>query len=213
MCEISDTTGSFGYGETSGEIGDFATPSARKAFFKELIAKANSVPLIKILKFYNVKIDQGHYQTVCPFKSHKGGRENSASFKYYEATNSFFCFGCKVGGPKCHSAEFVAAMDGTNAAKAAYKIINVFGNDVNSTIEYADDLNFSEQLEIMLDFSNSVREFRQKYLDKNSQDFIEQRCLVYDELLAKHNMNNETLLWVVDYMKEQFTIYISCHTL
>jgi hypothetical protein len=211
MRNVPSTTGSFSYGETSWEAGDVAETSAGKAFYKELIAKANSVPIIRVLKFYGVKVDAIHCTTVCPFKSHKGGRETTASFKFYEETNSFFCFGCKIGGQRSHACEFVAAMEGISRSKAAQKIINLFSDDVDPTAEYVDGSSLSEQLEIMMDFSNTVREFRKSYLDKESQDFIEKRCAVYDELNARRTMDNETLRSVIEHLKEQIKVYISCH--
>jgi len=213
MRDLSDSTGFFGYGETPGEAGDSPASPTGKAFFKDLIRKANTVPLIRIFKYYGVRMDAIHNKSVCPFKSHKGGRETTASFKYYEDTNSFYCFGCKVGGQHSHACEFVATMDGISRAKAAYKILSLFGSDVDDSAEVFEGQNLSEQLEIMMDFSSSVREFRRIYLDKESQDFIEKRCAVYDELNAKRVMDNETLRSVVEHLKEQINFYKSCHTL
>lgn len=212
MRDLSDSTGFFGYGETPGEIGDSSTPLTGKAFFKDLIRKANTVPLLRVFKFYGVRIDAIHNKSTCPFKSHKGGRERTPSFQFYEGTNSFYCHGCKIGGPHFHAAEFVATMDGISHAKAAYKILNLFGTDVDENAEVFEGQNLSEQLEIMMDFSNSVKEFRRIYLDKESQDFIEKRCAVYDELNAKRVMDNETLRSVVEHLKEQINFYKSCHT-
>jgi hypothetical protein len=212
MRDLPNSAGSFGYGETSGETGDNATPASGKAFFKDLIRRANTVPMVRVFKFYGVRVDSVHNKSVCPFKSHKGGRENTASFKYYEDTNSFYCFGCKVGGQQSHACEFIAAMDGISRAKAAYKILSLFESDIDDTAEVFDGQNLSEQLEIMMDFANSVREFRKVYLDKESQDFIEKRCEVYDELNAKRVMDNETLRSVVEHLKEQINFYKSCHT-
>jgi hypothetical protein len=212
MRDLPNTDGSFGYGEAPGETGDFRTSFERKAFFKELIAKANSVPLIRVLKYYGVKVDAAHPYSVCPFKNHKGGRETTGSFKYYDDTNSFYCFGCKVGKPQAHACEFIAAMEDISLAKAAYKVMNVFGDDVDPNAEYVDGHNFSEQLEIMMDFSNTVRDFRSAHLDKESQDFIEQLCAVYDGLNAKRPMDNEALQSVVEHLKEQIKVYTKCHT-
>ena len=211
MRNLPSTTGPLSYGETSWTTGDVAETAAGKAADKELIAKANSVPLNRVLRYYGVKVDSVHYYVVCPFKHHKGGRENSASFKFYEDTNSFFCFGCKVGGPHSHACEFVAVMEGISRIKAAYKVMTLFSDDVDHNAEYVDSQNVSEQLEIMMDFSDTVREFRKNYLDKESQDFIEKRCAVYDELNARRTMDNETLRSVVEHLKEQIKVYTSCH--
>jgi hypothetical protein len=211
MRDLPNTAGSFGYGETSWETGDIAETAAGKTAYKELIAKANSVPLVRILRYYGVRVDAIHCISVCPFKSHKGGRENSGSFKYYDETNSFYCFGCKIGGKNFHACEFMTTMEGISKFASAHKIISLFGEDVDPNAEYSDNQNFSEQLDIMMDFSNTVREFRKSHLDKESQDFIEKRCAVYDELNARRVMDNETLRSVVEHLKEQIKIYTSCH--
>ena len=209
MRDLPDTTGPFSYGETSWEAGDIAETAAGKAAYKELIVKANSVPIIRVLKYYGVKADAIHCYIVCPFKSHKGGREKTPSFKYYEETNSFFCFGCKVGGQHAHACEFVAAMEGISRYKAAQKIISLFSDDVDPDAEFSDGRNLSEQLEIMMDFSDTVREFRKNYLDEESQYFIENICAAYDELNAKHDMDNDTLRSLVSKLKDQIDIHKS----
>lgn len=211
MRDLSNSTGSFGYGEVPGETGDSSASPARKDFFKDLIHRANTVPLIRIFKYYGIRLDAVHNKCVCPFKSHKGGRENSASFKYYEDTNSFYCFGCKTGGQQAHACEFIAAMDGINKAKSAFKILSLFESDIDDSAEVFEGYSLSEQLEIMMDFSKLVREFRINYLDKESQDFIEKICEAYDVLNAKRAMDNETLRSVVEHLKEQINFYISCH--
>lgn len=211
MRNLPSTTRSFSYGETSWEAGDIAETSAGKAANKELIARANSVPLIRILRYYGVKVDSVHHNTVCPFKSHKGGRERTGSFYFYSETNSYFCYGCKNGGPKRHAVDFMVAMEGIGYLAAAQKIIALFSDDVDPHAEYIEGDSASEQLEIMIDFSNIVREFRRNYLDKESQDFIEKRCAVYDELNARRTMDNETLRSVVEHLKEQIKVYTSCH--
>lgn len=212
MRDLSDSTGYFGYGETPRESGD-SSKTTTGQIAKDLIHKANTVPLINIFKYYNVKIDSIYNKSICPFKSHKNGRERTPSFKYFIETNSYYCYGCRVGGPQAHACEFVAAMDGLTRYQAASKIIRLFSSDIDETAEVFVGQDFSEQLEIMMDFSNAIRNFRKIYLDKESIDFIEKRCEVYDELNAKHEMDNETLRSVVEYLKEQIIYYKLCHTL
>jgi hypothetical protein len=210
MRDLSSSTGFFGYGETPGETGNSATATSGKDT-KELIHLANTVPLTRVFKHYGIRLSAANNKIVCPFKSHKGGRENTASFYYYENTNSFCCYGCKIGNKQAHACEFVAAMDGISRIKAANKILSIFSSDIDDTAEVFEGQNFSEQLEIMMDFSNAVRDFRRIYLDKESQDFIEKRCEVYDGLCTKHAMDNETLRSMVEHLKEQIKVYISCH--
>lgn len=207
MRDLSSTTGSFSYGETSWTTGDVTKTSEGKADEQDLIAKANSVPLLRVLRYYNVKVNPSHVNsTICPFKHHKGGRERTGSFYFYPETNSFYCHGCKTGGMHRHAVAFIAAYEGITFVKAAHKIIGLFSDDIDPSAEFSDERNLPEQLEIMMDFSNSVREFRKNHLDDESQYFIENACAAYDELNSKHDMDNDSLRVLILKLKEQIEL-------
>src|ERR1017187_8157556 len=121
MCQLSNTTGSNSDSETSGEDGDPIAAYSIKDFYQQLIEKANTVPITKVFKLYGVHIDEHNVKACCPFLFHKKGRENSPSFVYYAATNSFRCFGCNTGSPYAHAVEFVAAFEGISKVDAAHK--------------------------------------------------------------------------------------------
>src|SRR5437016_1222250 len=108
MHKLQDSTGFNSFGETSWETGDTSDSSSRKAYFKELIAKANSVRLIRIFGFYGIRIDEQNKKIICPFKSHSNGKESTPSFVYYPQTNTYCCYGCKQGSTPV---DFVANMD------------------------------------------------------------------------------------------------------
>lgn len=207
MRELPSTTGSSSYGETSWTTGEPTATAAGKAAAQDLIAKANSVPLFRVLRYYNVKVTPSQVNsTICPFKHHKGGRERTGSFYFYPETNSFYCHGCKTGGMHRHAVAFVAVYEGITFIKAAQKIINLFSDDVDPSAEFLDGQNFSEQLEIMVDFSNTVREFRKNYLDDESQYFIENTCKAYDQLSMRYDMDNESLRLLVSMLKDQINL-------
>jgi DNA primase len=212
MHDVSNTTGLDGYDETSGETGNSSDTLTGKAFYQDLIRRANTVPLIYIFKHYGLHINENNRRAICPFKSHKGGRESSGSFWYYPETNTYHCFGCRQGYA---GSNFVAIMDGIIISQAAFKIISLFNGDVD--VDAADGLtkeDFSEQLEIMMDFSNTVREFRQSFFDEKSQAFIDEVCSVYDQLNLRHKkITNEALRRTVDQFKKDIIFYTSCHTL
>jgi len=189
MRNIQNRNGPIGYGETSWETGDTTDASTRKAFFKNLVDRANSVPIVKIFKSYGLRLSEYNKDTICPFLDHKGGRESSASFTYYPPTNSFFCHGCRKG---IYGTDFVVAMDGIPRAKAAYKILELFGGDVDDDVEF-ETLDIAERLEIMMEFSNRVRDFRQDNTDEKSLVFIENICQIYDDMNNKHKLDNESL--------------------
>lgn len=208
MRNISNTTGPDGYSETSGENRKYSIPTKGK-FFEELIRKANTVPLTRIFSIYNIRIVQTYSNIICPFKSHKNGRENSPSFKYYPDTNSFHCFGCKVGGPWAHGCEFIAIMENISRAKAAIKITKLFSSNINEDNQNFEIANFPEKLEIMMDFSNTVREFRNNNVDEKSIAYIEYLCSEYDAMNLKHELNNEALRRLVEEFKLEITSYKS----
>ncbi len=203
MFQLSNNAGYDGYGETSGSTGDSAEVAKRKALQK-LIQQANSVSLVTIFKHYHIQANEHNRKIICPFKSHKGGRENTPSFWFYPDTNSYNCFGCHNGG---HNIEFVAEIDNISKIKAAQKILNLFQESVSD-----DDLiignSLSEKLEIITNFSNLVREFRQYNFSDESENFIESICLVYDDLQNKHqDLSNEALRQIVDKLSAKINLY------
>jgi DNA primase len=207
MYKLSDSSGSVSDSETSRYYGNSSETVAGKKFYQDLIKRADSVPLTKLFKLYGLRLDEQNRKVICPFSSHKGGRENSPSFYFYPQTNSFWCFGCKTGVRCC---DFVSNMDKISRVKAAYKILDIFKSDSDEDAVVIDRDNFSEKLEIMLNFSNGVRSFRQLNNDEKSRTFIEDICMVYDTINAKHNLNNEALRSVVDQLKESIKDYVPC---
>lgn len=204
MRTLSDNTGSDGYGEAPGEARNTSAPSPGKAFYQELISKANTVPITRVFKHYNLHLDEHNRKITCPIPSHKGGRENSASFYYYPHTNTFWCFGCKTGIGCC---DLVAAMDGISKAKAAFRLLEWFADDVDED-GILDNGSFSERLEIMLDFSSAVREFRATAIDEKSIAHIEHICSVYDRINLRLKIDNEGLRRLVAELKKEIKSYI-----
>jgi hypothetical protein len=206
MRPISNSARSDSNSPISGEVGDIAASFTRQEPYQELINRANTVPLSRIFKHYGLRLDEYNRKTICPFKSHKGGRESTPSFYYYAHTNSFRCYGCGVGHQYAHGCEFVAAMEDISRTKAAAKILELFATDVDED-GILTKHNFSERLEIMMDFSNAVREFRQSHADAESQKFIEDMCWVYDQHNLKHEHTNEALRRVVEQIKDKIVSY------
>jgi DNA primase len=206
MRAIPNPTRPDGYSETSGETGDIATSFTRKDYYQKLIERANTVPLVRILKTYHLRVDEHNRKLICPFKTHKGGHETTPSFWYFPETNSFYCYGCYIGGKGSHGCEFIAAMEGISRAKAAAKILDSFSSEVDED-NMLNRHDFSEQLEIMMDFSVVVREFRETHTDEKSHKFIEAMCWVYDQHNLNHDHSNEALRRVVEELKEQINSY------
>ena len=203
MCPIPNTTRSDSDGTTSGEAGSVAAAFTGKDYYQELISRSNTVPLTRIFKHYSIRIDAFTKKIICPFKSHKGGRESTPSFYFYSETNSFYCFGCKAGTRAC---DFVAEMEHCTKVQAAHQILELFESEVDEDNVY-DKVSFSERLEIMIDFSNVVREFHQTYPTDHARLYVEAACKKYDALSLKKKLNNEALRRVVEQLKEYITLY------
>ncbi len=203
MCPLPNTSRPTSDSATPGETGSSAASFGGKDYYQELIGKANSVPIIKLFRHYGIKIDSYNKKTSCPFKSHKGGRERTPSFYFYPDTNSFNCYGCSTGGRCC---ELVMHMERCTKVQAAYKILQLFGADVDDDNIY-DPEDLAERLKIMMDFSNAVREFYQTYPGEEAGVYVEQACKKLDTLQLKKRLNNEALNRTVEQLKEYITAY------
>jgi len=203
MLELSNNTGSVSDSETSGEnrdsTGYSSEDDARKEFYKNLIIKANNVPLMKLFQHYHVLINNTNNKIICPFKNHKNGRERTPSFTFYPETNSFKCYGCNVGHANAHGVEFMSEMEGLSRSKAAKKIIELFdfSFDEKTTLE---EENYSERIEMMMSFSNQVRKFRNTYNDENSFQFIEEICNAFDvtNSYSEKDLHSKALKHLID---------------
>ena len=203
MCPIPSTSRPNSNSSPSGQAGDFTDSFAGKDYYKELIDKANSVPLAKLFKYFSLSLDANNRKIICPFKSHKGGRESTPSFTFYPDTNSFYCYGCNSGSKAC---DFVSKFIPCTKVQAAYKIFELFEADIDEDF-ICNKENFSERLTIMMDFSNAVLEFHQTFVSDKARIYVEELCKTYDALNLKHKLDNEALKSVVDQLKEFIKFY------
>jgi len=101
----------------------------------------------------------------------------------------------------------VAAMDGISWEKAAHKILELFEGDGDDFLLLPDQEDVSERLTIMLDFSKVVRDFRMDHKDEKSFEFIENMCMVFDDINTKRDLSNDALKSVVEQLKENINRY------
>ncbi len=192
MRQISSTARSISFSETPGQTGDIAAAFAGEGY-KGIIDKANSISLLKLFKLYNVRLDESNRKTTCPFKSHKGGRESTASFYYYPQTNTYHCYGCRQGNTPV---DFVINMDNCSLTSATNKIIDHFNSDLDENFSYEKE-DFEEKMNIMMLYSNEVRNFKINFTDEKSFNFIEENCKIFDKINEKYDLNVESLNSVV----------------
>jgi hypothetical protein len=201
MHTISSVFGPVGYGEEPRKAGNPA--KAAQSHNQKLISQANAVPMLHVMQHYGLHVQPYKSKLTCPFKDHKGGRENSPSFWYYPDTNSFHCFGCDKGN---RAVDFVMEMDGCSADTAAIKILDLFSSKVDHEL-LVDSHSSSERLELMVKFSSAVFEFRLNHDQDHALDFIEYVCWTFDEANRRHNLDNEALARLVEHCIEYINIY------
>lgn len=189
MCDVSNPRRPDSVSQTSGQSGNVGDAFARKSFFNDLIIKANSVPITSVFLHYGIVVDQFNCKITCPFPFHKGGRERTPSFYYYNHSNSFYCYGCNNGGGPV---KFVEHIEGVSSMRAAQKVIELFGKKIGE-IDVSNYRDFSDTLRLMLKLSTAIREFRQEFLDEKSQAFIEEVGFTFDKLYASHKLEEDGL--------------------
>jgi CHC2-type zinc finger protein len=200
MFALSDTTGYGSYGSTRNQNSDSEATITRKQHYKDLICKANSVPITVLFKYYRLHLDQYNRKITCPLSKHKGGKESTPSFWYYPETNSFWCFGCKTGRSPI---DLVINLEDIPVAKAAYKILDLIseGDDLFESIV---QISQNERLQLLVNFSSTIRNLIQ--INKNDADVIsriEKLTQVFDQMNTKHRLDNEALKSLIERLQEQ----------
>lgn len=204
MCPLSDSSRSISSRQTSSSNRDTANDFGWEGP-QSIIEQANTVPLVKIFRRYKIHCNEIDFKIRCPFKSHQNGQESTPSFQFYPQTNSFYCWGCKVGGASSH---FVAAMESIEVIKAAKKILSVFQDEVGEVIEDTSlPIDYHERLHLMLRFSESVREFR--FTHPKAFEYAENICWIYDQINKNiPNMDNVALKSVVEQLEGYLNAYL-----
>jgi DNA primase len=205
MRPLPDHAGSDCTGEASSDHGSALDAYTGETDHETVIKQANKVPLITVLRHHGLRFSEYNRKVSCPFKAHKNGKEQTPSFYWYPDTNSFYCYGCHVGGKHAHAVHFVAEMDRCSKIQAAYKILDQFEADIDEDAFCNRESDFSERLAIMQDFSVAVREFRRMHPD--AHEYIEAACQRFDELNLKHALDNQALSRLVSRLKDYLGIY------
>lgn len=202
MRQISSTARPLSSSQASGEDRNDTATFAREGY-QNIVEQANSISIKKIFAMYGLRLDESSRKTTCPFKSHKGGRESTASFYYYPDTNTYFCYGCRQGS---QPTDFVMYMDSCNKVAAAKKILEHFYSDAEDICQI-DRQDFSEKMEIMLQYSSAVRSFHLNHTDEKSFFFIEEVCKAFDTINKKHDLSNDALKSVVSQLTDTINNY------
>ena len=210
MHQLSDSDRSQSSSDESWEAGDSQSAIEAKQLAKEMIEQANSVPLLSVLKHYGLRGTESRWKIRCPFKSHAGGQENSASFNYFPETKTFWCFGCNTGRRSCN---FVAAMESISITAAARMILELYGSEATlepGELGYTPD--YSERLEVLLEFSESMREFLQANpQDKEALKAAEKMAAFFDRRNSTKNPPDiELLKRMVSTFKDKMSEIKTC---
>ena len=97
--------------------------SISSSFIERLLASVNIVDVIG--RRITLERKGGGYWAKCPF--HGSGEERTASFKVYEETGSYHCFGCKESGNAIH---FLRKYDGLDFIEAVEMLASQVGMEV-----------------------------------------------------------------------------------
>ncbi len=207
MRKLPNSTGSDSSGETPDDSRSAEATASAKQFYKELIAKANSVPIKLLFKIYGVRVDEYNKKANCPFPDHN---DKTPSFLYYPETNSFYCHGCKAG---TRPVDFIVHMEGLARSKAAARVMELCGGEASEDNEF-EPIDYGERLEIIMEFSNFVREFIQSYPGNNEALLhIENTAAIFDVMNAKYKVDNVALKELIIKLKRKGSAYKPCPTL
>ena len=97
--------------------------SISSSFIEHLLASVNIVDVIG--SRVTLERKGGGYWAKCPF--HGSGEERTASFKVYEETGTYHCFGCKESGNAIH---FLRKYDGLDFIEAVEMLASQVGMEV-----------------------------------------------------------------------------------
>ena len=97
--------------------------SISSSFIERLLASVNIVDVIG--RRISLERKGGGYWAKCPF--HGSGEERTASFKVYEETGTYHCFGCKESGNAIH---FLRKYDGLDFIEAVEMLASQVGMEV-----------------------------------------------------------------------------------
>lgn len=171
-------------------------------FRKEQVKRANAVPMLSIFRFYGMKSIDASQKLNCPFAEfHKNGFDHTPSFCIYTNTNSFYCWGCKIGGGPV---DFVSEMENINKIMAANKILSLLGSEADPSSFEGIVIDPFERLSVLMDFSDYIRHFVTiNYESKEEMRFMDEICLTFDTLNEKYKnrIPNSTLRVIVDRLK------------
>lgn len=210
MQPLPNTNGFDSESTESSETDSPEQASSGGQSYKSLIHRANSISLKTLFKAYGVNIEEsGKNNVICPFPKHqgrnRGQREASPSLYFYPNTNSFWCFGCKVG---TKATNFVAAMDNSTYIDAAYKIIDHFEAALDGSVTYIPGIDYGERLEILMDFSNCLRDFMQDHVeDPYAIVHAENLTSIFDRHYTKRTLDNKALQLVISKLKDKVNTY------
>ena len=148
----------------------------------ERIRKARSVNIRYLLKKYKIFVELNEDKIICPFIQHKNGKEKSPSFKIYDQTNSFHCFGCQRSGSVI---DFLHYYEGISKLDAINKLLTI--ETVNTVDIISNTEDYDNKIKLLMDFSEQILGFKKLYSDEKSLLYIENLCKVYDNINSKLN--------------------------
>ena len=88
-----------------------------------------SLNILDVVQYLNIDLIENFsgsftHKAICPFSFHKGGNENTASFRLDSKNNKYWCYGCNSGG---NTANLIQLMIGCPYQEGLRKIAILSG--------------------------------------------------------------------------------------
>jgi ABC-type uncharacterized transport system ATPase component len=102
-------------------------------------------------------------------------------------------------------------MDNIGIWKAAEKILSIYNGDID-LLEINANGDYSQRLQLLVEFANYIRELMIATTNPNTILFLEEVCAALDSLNTKYkkNMDNDTLLSILDRLKKKVEQHLKC---
>lgn len=155
---------------------------------------AASIDLKFLFNIYSLDLNEYNRNICCPFSFHA---DDSPSFYYYPETNSFFCFGCQIGGGPI---ELLSNLMEIAKEEAITKLIEYRNADQNLIKININD-NLIERQNLLLKFSTYIRQRICSANGDSEIENIEHNTFIFDQIYNSHKLSNKALSVLIDKIK------------
>lgn len=158
---------------------------------------AKNISISEIINYYDM--GTGH-KIKCKFPHHKGGNERTASLYIYEESNSFYCFGCNVGGSPI---DFVSNMESLSVDDSVDYIISNLNTELSNIKESKNKSYDIKTFVLLSSLSNRIKKLNHIYIDHAYYGQLQEITRSLDEILNKNHLSDDAIKFVASrYLEE-----------